>query len=199
MRLQKGILDCKWCTYSSIKKHIDTLVRLAIAQERNLQLQAQAAGLLNNNYPIPAADNPEGLRAVFLKEGHVNLQADLPCTLIRQQRVEIARNRFAEKRYKDPMIFRIIPSRTLNPHSWNSNEATQYLFFIRQRVAMKPSFEVGALFKGMETAIRERNIKALCLLTKTHCLAETYGRCANDIPKATLALPTCLFHLASQQ
>jgi hypothetical protein len=53
---------------------------------------------------------------------------------------------------KDAISFWYIPRRALNPESWN-DEATEYLLFIRWRLALKPAFEVTALSQGIRTRI----------------------------------------------
>jgi hypothetical protein len=57
---------------------------------------------------------------------------------------------------QEAMLFHYVPREALNPKSWN-NEAMQYLFFIHQRLPLYPALKDIALFRGMETAIKEQN------------------------------------------
>jgi hypothetical protein len=153
VHLQKDILECQWCTYSRIKQCIDTLLHLAIAHECKLHHQAHLTN--PNTYGPPVAILDDESRKAFAQEGcPQDLRTDVPCTFIRQRRPRHPHNsrNDPDLKFKDAITFWYIPHRALNPESWN-DEATEYLLFIRWRLALKPAFEVTAFSQGIRTRI----------------------------------------------
>jgi hypothetical protein len=187
--LQKAILDCQWCTFSRIKQSISILVRLALEQGWKYDRRKRKAGESHYQPPLPSLNNYEGLRAFI--QGNHHHQSDVPCTLVQKRRGDV-------EFLQSALIFHYIPTRVLNPKSWD-NETSEYLLFIRQRLSPKPAFDVSAVFQGLEKAIKERNVKALYQLLAVQYTAFRYSVRSDTITEDQLKLPVRLFHLAVQQ
>lgn len=195
IRLQKEIFDCPWFTFNRVKDCVDTLVYLAIVQEwRSRQKQAQLAGTSIDRPSPPSANDVEGRKAFLYLTAYNDLQPDIPCTLILQEKFEGCDQTLV----KEAMVFHYIPSQALNPKTWNDG-AIDYLFFVQQRISPKPNFKVMALFQGMETAILEHSCKALWLLTTIYHAATVMHERSAEITKTQLTLPPRLFDLVRQQ
>jgi hypothetical protein len=153
-RLQMNLLDCPWCTYALIKKHIDVVTYLAITKEWRLRGQMQPTKPSTDRSPLPAINDSKNLDDFLYRGDCRTTQTDILCTTIQQRRLE-APGKVVTKA-QVAMVFHYAPHQALNPKFWN-NEAVEYLFFIHQRLPLYPAFKDIALFRGMETAVKYQN------------------------------------------
>jgi hypothetical protein len=184
LRLQKGILDCQWCTYERIRRYIPNLMRLELEKQWNLHHQTWP-----DDESLPRQNDIEGLRA-FFQGKHEHMQANQICTTIRPPSTS------SNPRPRNVVQFDYIPHRALNPRSWD-NGAADYLLFVRQhlRSLSNAKFSPVELIKGIRKAIYEHNRQALYLLILIH-----YHRARARPPSVLdVPLPADLFNLAYQQ
>jgi hypothetical protein len=189
VHLQKDILQCPWFTYDRIKEQITTLIHLAMLQQWELHHQAQKTGTFTLRSPLPSRDNMKALKPFFQYGPHEHRIPDIPCTFVRQPLL-------GPWHSKDAVLFEYIPSRILNPTSWDI-QSVNLLFFVSEHLPTLPEFEASALFQGFETAIRERS-QVVLALAKIRTLSIEQMR-QKGLDWAHLALPLRLFHLACQQ
>lgn len=181
LRLQQGIMDCRWCSLTRITQCLPTFERLAFAQnwhcqhERELQCAkvrtANQQGEDQAEQPSPKPPSLEEYVEVMIKY-HNRLRYGtyvVPNDDCRQ----ITADKIV------PGIFSVsyLPNRLLNPKTWHDSNDSAHpnptpviylasLLRASEYLGRQKVVDPAAVISGIETAIRERHRKALRLLLK---------------------------------
>jgi hypothetical protein len=215
LRIQKGVLESRWCTMARVKQCLPTLMRLVIVQEWHKKrdwecAQAEAAAQRDGDDPRqqPPSSLPPLDDTAAVYTSHTSAHAfDLPKPL--DPDVGFDCRHFQHRMFN----VRIFPDRLLNPGSWqNSTNVTNHynshpvdflaLLFDGWTNTSAPGApqlsQHAALFHGVETAIRERNPEALNMLLLIHGNYFSPQAHSED-ENACVKFPVSLLHLATRQ
>lgn len=213
-RLQKGVLESRWCTLSRIRQCLPTLMRLVIVQEWHKErkrerkeqeaLAAQDEDHQQRQRPslLPPLDEIPAVLSYYTADNakpspaHCDHEAALVC----------------QHFHRGILNVESLPRRVINPVSWDISTDTND--DIAQPVELlillwnghgssglniaPPAADLATLLLGIETAIRERNREALDLLLQIHdetTLCDKIRREKNPISH----LPRKILHLATRQ
>jgi hypothetical protein len=215
LRIQKGVLESRWCTMARVKQCLPTLMRLVIVQEWHRErewecVQAEAAAQRDGDDPrqqppssLPPLDDTAAVFTLYTSA----YACDRPNPL--NPDVSFGCQHFQRGMFN----VRIFPDRLLNPGSWqnSTNVTNNYnpqpvdflaLLFDGWTNTSAPGApritQHTALFHGIETAIRERNRKALNMLLVIHGNYFS-SQAPSENGNASVNFPVSLLHLATRE
>lgn len=209
LRLQKRVLNSRWCTLARLRHCLPTLTRLVIVQEwhryREMECKQQENTMSQDGH------NQQQERVSILplddvSAVHIFFGVDDPVRALDQLKDQVSRTK--DLNYRRILKVDYIPNRLIDPISWHNStnpqndnvQPVEFLTLFYHGLSkgwldnVSDSVDIAAIHRGIETAVRERSRDALDLLLEIYEDLD-YVLDAN----APIQLPVEVLHQATRQ